>query len=342
MGKLVLIDGHAILHRAYHALPPKFTNKEGQATNAVYGFSTMMLRVLADLKPEYLAVAFDLPAPTFRQQLYTAYQAKRPEMDGNLKDQVTLVHEMLSALKIPYFEVAGFEADDCIGTLAAQAVNGSSFMVHSQEKRSTINDERSTMNLELYIVTGDRDMLQLVNSHVKVYVPIKGLTETKTYDERLVEDEFGVKPSQWVDVKALKGDASDNYPGVAGIGPKTACELIAKYSTLENLYQHLGKLPEKVAMKLAEGTEAAGLGKKLAQITTDVPIHLDLSLAEVAKINWEEGIKYMREILGFKSIPERIEKDILNRVSNTVTKLPSKNEGPDFAKASPGKQMKLI
>ncbi|MBI4099492.1 DNA polymerase I, partial [Candidatus Microgenomates bacterium] len=186
MAKLVLIDGHAILHRAYHALPPtiKF--------NAIFGFMTMLLRVLADLKPDHLAVAFDRPEANFRQQQYTAYQGKRPEMEGNLSDQIPLVHEMLAALAIPYFEVSGFEADDCIGTLARQNTG------------------------ETIIVTGDRDMLQLVNDHAKVCVPVKGLSETKTYDAKMIEDEFDVKPSQWVDVKALKGDASDNYSGVRG------------------------------------------------------------------------------------------------------------------------------
>ncbi len=280
MKRLVLIDGHAILHRAFHALPPQIKH------NAVYGFCTMTLRILEDLKPDYLAVAFDLPAPNFRQQIYTQYQGKRPDMQGNLSEQIPLAHGMLDALKIPYFEVSGFEADDCIGTLAAQAKD------------------------EVFIVTGDRDMLQLATDKVKIYVPIKGLTETKTYDAKLVLEEFGVKPSQWVDVKALKGDASDNYPGVAGIGPKTACDLIAKYDTLENVYKNLGKLPVNTAKKLAEGAESAGLGQKLAKIVTDVPgVHLDLKKSEVSEIDWLSGIKYMRDTLSWKTIPDKIEKE---------------------------------
>ncbi|MCL5431888.1 MAG: hypothetical protein M1484_02175 [Patescibacteria group bacterium] len=282
--KLVLIDGHAILHRAYHALPP-LTSRTGLQTNAVYGFVTMLLRVLADLKPDYLAVAFDLPAPTFRQQLYTQYQGKRPEMEGNLTSQIPLVHKLLEALKISFFEVAGFEADDIIGTLAQQA------------------------NCEVVIVTGDRDMLQLVNSHVKVCVPVKGLSETKIYDEVAVRAEFGVLPHQWVDVKALKGDASDNYPGVAGIGPKTAEKLIAQLGTLENLYKNLDKVEPKIAKKLAEGAELAGLSQKLARIVTNVPVHLDLTSAQVQDINWQNGVKYMKETLGFKTIVERVEKE---------------------------------
>ncbi len=291
MKKLVLIDGHAILHRAYHALPGTFTNKEGTPTNAVYGFTTMLLRILSDLKPDYLAVAFDRPEPNFRQQQYTAYQAKRPEMEGNLTAQIPLVHEMLEALGVSVFEVAGFEADDCLGTLARQS------------------------EAETIVVTGDRDMLQLVNSHVKVCVPVKGLAQTKIYDSLAIEAEFGVTASQWVDVKALKGDASDNYPGVAGIGPKTAQDLIKKFGSLEELYKNLGKLDSKTAKKLAEGAEDAGLGKKLAEIRTDVPVHLDLERTAVAKIDWQKGVDYMRQKLGFKTISERIEKQYLGQMS---------------------------
>ena len=291
MGRLVLIDGHAILHRAYHALPPNFTNKEGKPTNAVYGFTTMLLRVLSDLKPEYLVVAFDRPEPNFRQQQYTAYQAKRPEMQGNLTEQIPLVHEELAALGIPVFEIAGFEADDVIGSLARQADG------------------------EVIIVTGDRDMLQLVTEKVKVCVPVKSLAETKIYDAKAVTEEFGVMPSQWVDVKALKGDASDNYPGVRGIGPKTAQDLIAKFGTLEELYKNLGKIEGKTAKKLAEGTEDAGMSKKLAKIVTDTPVHLDLEKARVDKINWQEGVAFMRQHLGFKTISERIEKQYLGQMS---------------------------
>lgn len=304
MSKLLLIDGHAILHRAYHALPPNFTAPDGTQTNAVYGFTSMLLRVLSDLKPDYLAVAFDLPQPTFRQQLYTAYQGKRPEMEGNLSGQIPLVHEMLEALNVAHFEVGGFEADDVIGTLAKQS------------------------DIDTIIVTGDRDMLQLVNDHVKVMVPVKGLGETKTYDTAKIKEEFGVTPSQWVDVKALKGDPSDNYLGVPGIGPKTAQDLIAKFGTLEEVYKNLGKLKPNVAKKLAEGAESAGLGKKLAAIVTDVPVYLDLAKADVTKINWKAGIEYMRSRLGFKSIPEKIEKEYLNnnKISDPVTQLHNKHD----------------
>lgn len=314
MKRLVLIDGHAILHRAYHALPPTFTNQEGTSTNAVYGFTTMLLRILSDLRPDYLVVAFDLPQPTFRQQQYTAYQAKRPEMQGNLVDQIPLVHELLEALKIGYFEVAGFEADDVIGSLARQATGLPITDYRLQKGKKAVDSRRWSVN-EVIIVTGDRDMLQLVSDHVKVCVPVKGLSETKIYDEATVRSEYRVQPCQWVDVKALKGDPSDNYPGVRGIGPKTAQELIAKFGTLENLFGKLGELVKsdpKLAQKLAEGAEDAGMGKKLATIVTNVPVHLDLEKAEVGRINWQSGVEYMKTKLGFKSIPEKIEQQYLN------------------------------
>lgn len=287
MQKLVLLDGHAILHRAFHALPP-LTNKDGVQTNAVYGFVTMLLQGLGDLAPTHLVVAFDLPQPTFRQQQYTQYQAKRPEMLSNLAEQIPLVHDLLDKLDIKYFEVGGYEADDIIGTISKQA------------------------DCDVVIVTGDRDMLQLINDRVRVCVPVKGLSETKIYDENLVKTEFGVSPTQWVDVKALKGDASDNYPGVRGIGPKTAQDLIAKYGTLENVYKNLKTLPPKVATKLAEGIESAGMSQRLARIVTDVPIKLDLDSTDISKINWKAGVEYMRTVLGFKTVADKIEKKYNN------------------------------
>lgn len=311
MKRLVLLDGHAILHRAFHALPLSLTTPDGTSINAVYGFMTMLLKVFADLKPDYVVVAFDLPAPTFRSQLYMGYQSRRPEMQTNLSDQIPLIHELLDKLGIPYFEVAGFEADDCIGTLSKQS------------------------KVENYIVTGDRDMLQLVTKNTKVFIPIKGLSETKTYDSALLEEEFGVTPQQWIDVKALKGDASDNYPGVPGIGPKTAYDLIKKYDTLENLYEHLGELPERVGKKLAEGAESAGMSQKLATIVCDVPIHLDLDKASVREINWPQGIEYMITKLGFKTIPQRIMKEVLHQEEPAKKKIKVKAD-------SNSEQMRLV
>lgn len=291
---LVLLDAHAILHRAYHALPP-LTNKEGKPTNAIYGFTTMLLRLLSELQPTHLAAAFDMPGPTFRQKIWTQYQEKRPEAASNLIAQFPLAHELLDELNIAHYQCEGYEADDILGTLVKQFQD-----LESEEQ-----------NGEAVIVTGDRDLLQLVNDKVKVLVPVRGFGQTKIYTKELIRKEFGVEPWQWVDVKALKGDPSDNYPGVRGIGPKTAEKLIREYETLENLFAHLDELARsdpQTARKLAEGAEDAGLGKKLAQIVTNAPVRLDWETAQVTRINWQRGAGYMRERLGFKSIAQRIER----------------------------------
>lgn len=265
MDRLVIIDGNAILHRAYHALPP-LTNKEGKITNAVYGFSSMLLRVISDLKPKYIVVTFDRPAPTFRKRLYKDYQAKRPEMEENLSSQITMVHDLVNALGIPVFEQDGFEADDVIGTISRK-VDGS---------------------VEKIIVTGDRDILQLVNQHTRVYMPVKGLSESKLFGTQEVKERMGVNPSQVIDLKALTGDPSDNYPGVAGIGPKTAITLLQKFQTIENIYSNIDNLKssgvsERVISSLTSGKSDAELSKKLATIVTNVPITFDLNKTEIPK-----------------------------------------------------------
>lgn len=309
--KLVLIDGHAIIHRAYHALPP-LTSSSGQLVNAVYGFVSMLLRVIEGLKPSYLAVCFDLPIPTFRHEAYIAYQAKRPVMDKELSGQIELVHEVVEAAGIPIYTSPGFEADDVIGTLARQAAK-------------TQNAKRKTQNrgvIEVIIVTGDRDILQLVNKNVKVYMTIRGLADAKLFNEKEVEEYMGIKPEQIVDYKALTGDASDNYPGVPGIGPKTAIGLLEKYNNLEILYRKMkdggwkleGVAPA-AAQKLKEGEDAAMLSQNLAQIRTDAPVELDLEKAKLGDLaKNEKFIEKLREFR-FRSLVSRldIDKDIEKR-----------------------------
>ena len=259
-----------------------------------------------------MVVVFDLPTPTFRMQIWTQYQEKRPEMQSNLAEQIPLVHELLDALGVCYFEVPGYEADDVIGTLSSKTTDNS---LQTTAKNAVVSSQKSVDSVA--IVTGDRDMLQLINERVCVIVPLKGLTITKTYDADTVMREFGVRPNQWVDVKALKGDSSDNYPGVAGIGPVTAQGLIAKYETLESVYKHLEELQPKLKLKLAEGVEMAGLSQKLARIDCDVPLQFDLRKTEVSKINWKSGAEYMRSVLGFKSIVERVIKTYLKPAGET-------------------------
>lgn len=289
MDRFVLIDGNAILHRAFHALPP-LTSRDGQVVNAVYGFFSMLLKIIGDLKPQYLAVCFDKEKPTFRQQLYAGYQAQRPKMANDLVPQIGIVHDVLQKAKISIFEVDGYEADDLIGTIANQ----------------TQNSKLKTQNAETIIVSGDRDMLQLVNSHVKVLAPIKGITEMILFDEKRVEEKYGIKPSQIIDYKALVGDASDNYPGVKGIGPKTAALLLKEHGSFENMYKAINSLPPKIAEKLATDAEQAALAKKLATIVTDAPITLNISDCLWANFN-TEGLKEEFERLGFKSLIKRLQ-----------------------------------
>ncbi len=270
MNRLVLVDGNAVLHRAYHALPP-LTAPDGSVVNAVYGFATMLLRLINDLKPTHVAVAFDRPKPTFRKKMFEGYQAKRPKMDEELVDQIPKVHDLIASFGIPIFEKDGFEADDVLGTLAKKSKN------------------------QVIIVTGDKDILQLISKNIFVYMPTKGLSEAKLYDEKAVKDRMGVVPRLVPDFKALAGDPSDNYPGVPGIGPKTAVALLTKYKTLERIL--------KTKELSSSERKGAILGKDLATIRTNVP--LDGDLTPLADLNRPEAIRELTK-LGFRSLIKRI------------------------------------
>ena len=283
MKKLVLIDGNAIIHRAFHALPPMNT-PDGQPTNAVYGFFSMLFKIIQDLKPEYLVVCFDTKAPTFRKQMYVGYQAKRPKMSDDLVPQIDILHNALDKAKIIHFEVDGYEADDLIGTLSGKA---------------------KQQNLETIIVSGDRDLLQLVNSQVLMLAPVVGITNMTLFDEAKVREKYGLEPKQIIDYKALVGDASDNYPGVSGIGPKTASGLLQKYKTLENLYANLKELDPLLQEKLAQDAEQSALAKRLATILTDAPVKLEEEKAAVNKID-KKALGKVFEDLSFKSLLKRI------------------------------------
>ncbi len=281
MAKLILIDGNAILHRAYHALPTTLTTNDGKPINAVYGFVGILLRLITELNPTHIAVAFDTPKPTFRHSEYVGYQAKRPRMDSDLGSQFEIVYKVLESMDIPIYKMPGYEADDVIGTVSTQCKEN------------------------IVIVTGDRDILQLVeDDRVKVYMPTKGL-EGKLYAESDVKERMGVTPNQIVDFKALAGDSSDNYPGVPGIGPKTASNLITKYHTLENIYKNLNDIPERVSKKLAEGAESAGVSKKLATIVRGVPITFHSKDAVKWDVDSEATLKLFEKI-GFKTLTKRV------------------------------------
>lgn len=286
MTKLILIDGNAILHRAFHALPASLTTTSSEPINAVYGFVSMLLRIIIDLKPTHIAVAFDTPVETFRKAEYVGYQAHRPRMESELSSQFEKTYKILDAMNIPIYKMERYEADDVIGTI--------------------VNQCKGRVD-EVVVVTGDRDILQLVDDKkVYVYMPIKGLSQAKLYDEEGVIERMGVKPSQIVDLKALMGDSSDNYKGVAGIGPKTAINLLKSFGNLENIYKNFDKIPEKTVKKLAEGAESAGVSQRLAKIVTDAPITFDLEGTGKWNVGSEETLKYFKEI-GFKTLTNRVQ-----------------------------------
>ena len=285
MSKLILIDGHAILHRAFHALPP-LTTKRGEPINAVYGFVSMLLRVIQDLKPTHIVVAFDRKEPTFRQKEYKNYQAHRPETDKSLVSQFEKARRVVDALGIPLYDKAGFEADDVIGTLTKQA-----------EKEMD----------EVVIVTGDKDILQLVTKKTKVYLPVRGLSDAKLMEEEDVVEKLGVRPDQIIDYKALVGDPSDNYPGVPGVGPKTATKLLSEYKTVKNIYKKMDKIQESTAKKLKDGKDSAMISQKLAKIVTNVSVKLDVEKSRKWKINSKNVLDLFSEY-NFKTLAKRANK----------------------------------
>lgn len=283
--KLILIDGNALVHRAFHALPP-LTTKKGELVNAVYGFASVLLRVIKDINPDYILASFDLPGKTFRHQEFEEYKANRVKAPDELYAQIERIKELVRAFNIPIYETPGFEADDVIGTMVSQS-------------------EQHQEAIENIIVTGDMDTLQLVSPKTKVYALRKGMSDTITYDEKLVQERYGLASDQFVDFKALRGDASDNIPGVKGIGEKTAVELLKEYGTLDAIYNSLSKLKTSVRKKLEEGKQDAVMSKRLASIVRDVPMQLDISKAIVKDFDREKVVKLFQE-LEFYSLVKRI------------------------------------
>lgn len=281
-----MIDGNAILHRAFHALPP-LTNKRGEPINAVYGLVSMLLRVIQDLKPTHIVVTFDEKEPTFRHKALPSYQAQRPPMADELSSQFQKARGFLEAASIPVYSKPGFEADDVIGTIATQS---------SQLKID-----------EVIIVTGDRDQLQLVDDEksIKLYMPIAGLANAKLFGEAETLERMGVPPTQIDDYKALVGDPSDNYGGVPGIGPKTAIKLLEEFGSFENIYKNLNKIPEKIKEKLEKGKTQGELSHKLATIVRNVPIEIDYETMGHWRVDSPEVLKLFQEF-GFKTLTNRI------------------------------------
>jgi DNA polymerase-1 len=255
MQTLLLIDGNAIMHRAYHALPP-FKAADGTPTNVVYGYLSMLNKVIVDFKPDYLISCFDTPKATFRNKLFKEYQSQRPKIDNEFIVQIPLVKQAVDAAGIERMEKDGYEADDLIGTIT-----------RIFEKN----------NFRVVILTGDKDIFQLITDNVFVAAPQLGLANIKIFDKSEVEKKLDVAPNQIIEYKALAGDPSDNYPGASGIGPKTASKLIHSFGTIEEIYENIEKVEsDKVKEILKKEKDSVFLSKKLATIMTDVDIDLDI------------------------------------------------------------------
>jgi len=300
--RFILLDGHAILYRAFHAFPPELSTREGQPINAVYGFTRILLAALRDQAPDYVAVAFDHKDKTHRATEYAEYKAQRAPMPDNLISQIPIVKDVVRALNIPQFELAGFEADDLIGTITKQ-----------------LADPQDELELLTLVITGDKDLFQLVDQYTHVWMPGRGKFSRDTeYDAAGVAKKMSVTPEQIVDLKALMGDASDNIPGVKGIGQKTATTLMQKFGTLEALYARLDELEAAgaddelikgaVRKKLLEGRASAYLSQKLA--TIDRQVAMEFKLEKCVVTDYDKSAVYaLFEQLGFASLMELLPRD---------------------------------
>lgn len=299
--EIVIIDGSSLVHRAFYALPMSMT-AAGRHTNAVYGFTTMLLKLLAERKPGAVAVAFDKGKETFRNELYEAYKMHRPSMPSELAEQLPLIQEILDAFGIKTIAQAGFEGDDIIGTIAAKAVAD---------------------GCDAVIVTGDRDVLQLIGPHTKVMLTKKGITDMDEMDSQAVKEKYGIEPEMVIDLKGLTGDKSDNIPGVPGIGEKTAVKLLSEFGTVENILERLDAVAgDKLRENLRKHAELARLSKKLATIICDMPIAFQwddfLVRPDYDKVH-EAFTKFQfRRLLA--NLPELIQKETKNEIS--LTELP--------------------
>ena len=284
MERLMLLDGNGLIYRGYFALPPLSTTK-GELVNAVFGFTSILLRGFADVKPDYVAVAFDLPGPTFRHEEFREYKATRKPMPDDLRSQFPKVREVVAALRIPVLELAGYEADDVIGTLTLQA---------------------EARGIDSTVVTGDLDMLQIVSDRVRLMTTRQGVQNTVYYDPATIRERYGLAPAQMVDFKALKGDSTDNIPGIPGVGEKTAARLIADFGDLDALYSRLDEVKqEKLRQSLEAHRDQVHQSRHLATIVRDLPVELDYAAARLGDYDREAVVRLFRE-LEFRSLIDRL------------------------------------
>ena len=314
--KIVLIDGHSILNRAFYGLPD-LTNAEGLHTNAIYGFLTIMFKILEEEKPEYLTVAFDVHAPTFRHEMYDAYKGTRKPMADELRQQVPVIKEVLGAMGIKTIEQAGLEADDLLGTISRRS------------------EERG---MEVSVISGDRDLLQLATEHVKIRIPKtkQGRTEVEDYYSEDVKNRYQVTPLEFIDLKALMGDTSDNIPGVPSIGEKTAAKIITEYHSIENAYAHVEELkPPRASKALKEHWDLAVMSKTLATIEVHADFAYDFEEARLGNIYTEEAYAYFQR-LQFKNLLSKFDVTApANSVEDHFRVIESKTEATEiFRKAA--------
>ncbi len=283
--KLILIDSNALIHSAYHAIPP-LTTKTGEIVNAVYGFTSVLLNVLAKFKPDYIAATFDLKEPTFRHKEFKDYKATRVKAPDDLYAQIPRVKEIVKAFNIPIVEKEGYEADDLIATFARKT-------------------EKLHPDTEVIVVTGDLDTLQLVDENIKIFALRKGMSDSVLYDGKAILDRYGLKSDQMIDYKGLRGDPSDNLPGVRGVGEKTAAELLKKYKTLEGVYKNLPEIKEGIRKKLEKDKVQAYFSKRLATLIDNVPVNFDLEKSRAEDFSRVKIINLLRE-LEFFSLLRRL------------------------------------
>ena len=300
MGKILVLDSNSLINRAFYALP-NFSNRKGQFTGAIFGYMNMLLKLIDEYKPDYIIATFDRHAPTFRKQMYQEYKAQRKGMPDELRAQIEPMKDVLRAMDIPILEMDGYEADDIIGTIA------------------------KTYNDETYIVTGDKDSLQLVDNTTTVLLTRKGVSEIEAFTPEYLKETWNMVPSQIIDLKSLMGDTSDNIPGVPGIGEKTAKDLLEKYSTLDGVYAHIDEIKGKLKEKLELNKDLAYLSYKLATIKIDTPISFDLETARFTGEYTQEFYDVLKDL----ELNKIIEKLSFNQEAIEVKKIEAEIENVD-------------
>jgi len=364
---LVLIDSNAIIHRAYHALPKNMKTSKGELTNVVYGYTTTLIKVLEDLHPTHIAASFDISKATFRLAEYKEYKAHRVAADQELYDQIPRVRNLLQVLNIPVYEMEGFEADDCIGTMVELcSTSKKSIKSIKSDEVDEIFDvednptEQSLNNLTIYIVTGDKDAFQLIDGNVFVYNLKHGLMSAQIVDRDVIGKEWNLQPEDFIDLKALAGDPSDNIPGAPGIGPKTATELLIKFDTIVNLYEKIASLfncsttdlalnqtndeilkqfSHQLEIKprtlkiLVEFKDQVFLSQRLATIRRDVPLDFNIKDCEWGDYDKEKVKEFFNE-MQFNSL--------LRRFGGATGENPAKTKSENPKQNSKDEQLQLL